>query len=83
VLFSEELAGRDGRFVKDIVPRPQLAPSVTPHRGVAGPDTSVFVLDQAFEVVLDVGEVLAVVHVVTLAGDAAAELLPQRLPLVD
>ena len=40
------------------------------------PDTSVFVLDQPFEVVLDVGEVFAVVHVVALAGDAAAELLP-------
>jgi len=83
VLFSEKLAGRDGRFVKDIVPRPQLGPSVTTHRGVTGPDTSVFVLDQPFEVVLDVGEVFAVVHVVALAGDAAAELLPQRLPLVD
>jgi len=83
MFLPKDFAGCHAGLVEDVVPSKELAAGVSAHRGVVGLDPPVLFLHQALEVVLDVAQVLAVVHAVPFSGHGRAELSPQWLPLVD
>ena len=64
VFLPQHFAGSHAGLVEDVVPGKEFAAGVSAHRGVVGLNSPVLFLHQALEVVLDVAQVLAVVHAI-------------------